>query len=130
MSLFLAWRISEQSFADALVEFGLTPRQYSVLLNLDSDEPLSQRELVDRVGLDRSGMGRQIDELEDYGFVERRRDPLDGRAHAVYITASGRARFREADGAVNRTMHEVYSVLSQPELAELDRLLSRIVERY
>jgi hypothetical protein len=72
MSLFLAWRISDRNFADALGEFELTPRQYSVLLSLAADQPLTQTELVNRVGVDRSGMGRQIDGLEQRGLVERR----------------------------------------------------------
>lgn len=129
MSLFLAWRISDRNFGDALGEFELTPRQYSVLLSLAADEPLSQTELVNRVGLDRSGMGRQIEDLEQRGLVERRRNEVDRRAQAVNLTELGRARLEAADAAVQHTMAEVYGVLSEPELRELDRLLTRIVEQ-
>jgi DNA-binding MarR family transcriptional regulator len=128
MSLFLAWRISDRNFADALNEYELTPRQYSVLLSLAADQPLTQTELVNRVGLDRSGMGRQIDDLEQRGLVERRRNETDRRAHAVNLTDLGRARLKTADAAVRRTMTEVYGVLSEEELQVLDRLLTRIVE--
>ncbi|MGW4911060.1 MarR family winged helix-turn-helix transcriptional regulator [Streptomyces sp. NPDC004270] len=129
MSLFLAWRISDRNFADALGEFELTPRQYSVLLSLAADQPLTQTELVNRVGVDRSGMGRQIDDLEQRGLVERRRHEADRRAHAVNLTDLGRARLKAADAAVQRTMAEVYGVLSEEEVQVLDRLLTRIVEQ-
>ncbi|MEU9150415.1 MarR family transcriptional regulator [Streptomyces sp. NPDC048417] len=129
MSLFLAWRISDRNFADALGEFELTPRQYSVLLSLAADQPLTQTELVNRVGVDRSGMGRQIDDLEQRGLVERRRHEVDRRAHAVNLTDLGRARLKAADAAVQHTMAEVYGVLSEEELEVLDRLLTRIVEQ-
>ncbi|MGC0363882.1 DNA-binding MarR family transcriptional regulator [Rhodococcus sp. 27YEA15] len=128
MSLFLAWRISDRSFADALVAFDLTPRQYSLLLNLAADAPLSQRELVERVGVDRSGVGRQIDDLEQRGLVERRATPGDRRAHAVHITTAGAERLREADGAVQHTLREVYAPLTDEENVELGRLLTKIVE--
>ncbi|MDV6271727.1 MarR family winged helix-turn-helix transcriptional regulator [Rhodococcus globerulus] len=130
MSLFLAWRISDRSFADALVDSGLTPRQYSVLLNLAADAPLSQRELVDRVGIDRSGMGRQIDDLERRGLVERRAAPGDRRAHAVHLTPAGAERLRAADRAVEHTLDEVYSALTDAENAELGRLLTKLVEHH
>jgi DNA-binding MarR family transcriptional regulator len=130
MSLFLAWRISDRNFADALGEFELTPRQYSVLLTLAADQPLSQTELLNRVGLDRSGMGRQIDDLEQRGLVARRRNETDRRAQAVNLTDLGRARLRAADTAVQRTMAEVYGVFSEEELQVLDRLLTRIVEQH
>jgi DNA-binding MarR family transcriptional regulator len=31
-----------------------------------------------------------VDELEDRGYVERRRNPDDRRLHALYVTASGK----------------------------------------
>jgi DNA-binding MarR family transcriptional regulator len=31
-----------------------------------------------------------VDELEDRGYVERRRNPEDRRLHALYLTASGK----------------------------------------
>jgi DNA-binding MarR family transcriptional regulator len=31
-----------------------------------------------------------VDELEDRGYVERRRNPDDRRLHALYLTASGK----------------------------------------
>ncbi|MFJ1748172.1 MarR family winged helix-turn-helix transcriptional regulator [Streptomyces sp. NPDC088116] len=130
MSLFLAWRISDRNFADALSEFELTPRQYNVLLSLAADQPLSQTELVNRVGVDRSGMGRQIDDLEQRGLVERHRNEADRRAHAVNLTGLGRTCLKDADAAVQRTMAEVYGVLSEEELQVLDRLLTRIVEQH
>jgi len=130
MSLFLAWRISDRHFAEALSEFDLNPRQYSVLLELDADAPLSQRELIDRVGLDRSGMGRHLDELERRGFVIRKSNGSDRRAHAVQITGEGRRRLHAADPAVRKTLASVYSALSDEDLTTLDRLLSRIVEQY
>ena len=42
------------------------------------------------MGLLPSRVVAYVDELEDRGYVERRRNPDDRRLHALYLTASGK----------------------------------------
>ena len=50
---------------------------------------MTQRELVDELGSEKSNMVRVVDDLEGAGLVERRPVPTDRRAHAVVMTAKG-----------------------------------------
>ena len=71
---------------------GLTGSQYNVL-NILANEPagISQRELGDRLVVDRSNVTGLLDRLEKNGWVRRDDDPDDRRVYRVSLTPAGRA---------------------------------------
>ena len=83
-------RVVRESIRFALDGDGLTFRGYTVLLCLNGAEALSQREVADRIGLDRSDLVAVLDRLEGQGLVRRTIDPADRRRHLVAITESGK----------------------------------------
>jgi DNA-binding MarR family transcriptional regulator len=85
--------------AEALAPFGLSPKGFGALAVLDQEGPLSQLRLAERQGIDRTTMVAVIDDLEQAGAVERRRDPLDRRRYALHLTARGRGLLRRATAA-------------------------------
>ena len=60
------------------------------LMELARAAPLAQTDLVARLHLVKSTVSRCVGLLEARGWVERRRDPQDGRAVAVWLTDAGR----------------------------------------
>jgi DNA-binding MarR family transcriptional regulator len=77
---------------------GLTLADYEVLLVLDRAPEGAVRlgDLGEAVLLSASGTTRAVDRLAHDGLVRRARDPDDGRATLVTLTAAGRRRFRAA----------------------------------
>lgn len=71
---------------------GLTGAQYNVL-NILAHEPagISQRELGDRLVVDRSNVTGLLDRLEKNGWVRRDDHPEDRRVYRVSLTPAGRA---------------------------------------
>jgi MarR family 2-MHQ and catechol resistance regulon transcriptional repressor len=71
---------------------GLTAAQYNVL-NILAATPdgISQRELGDRLVVDRSNVTGLLDRLEKIGWVRRTDDPADRRVYRVVLTPAGRA---------------------------------------
>jgi DNA-binding MarR family transcriptional regulator len=53
--------------------------------------PLSQAQLSDRTGLDRSDVVRLVDDLTAQGFAERITDPDDRRRNIITVTGAGQA---------------------------------------
>jgi DNA-binding MarR family transcriptional regulator len=90
-------------------------------------EPLSMRELAERLYLDPSNLTALVDRLEALGLVERQADPDDRRVKRLVITPKGTRLSDEIIGAVfeERT---VFDVLDEPEQRELLDLLTRLVD--
>ena len=82
-------------FAERLRPFGLHPRHYGMLGHLAAAEGSSQQALADALGVHRSAMVALVDDLEERGLAERRRDPADRRAYTLHLTAEGRSRLAE-----------------------------------
>ncbi|MGH9278949.1 MAG: MarR family winged helix-turn-helix transcriptional regulator [Acidimicrobiales bacterium] len=71
------------------VDAGFRPPCLGVLAVVSAHQPVSQREISDKLGLDASDVVSVLDILESAGLVERRRDPDDRRRHAVVLTDRG-----------------------------------------
>jgi MarR family transcriptional regulator, lower aerobic nicotinate degradation pathway regulator len=71
-----------------------------------------------------------LDELEQRGMIDRRRDPADRRRHVVKLTAEGKkylARLRALHESVD---DEMLSPLTTEERAQLHSLLHRLVAHH
>ncbi len=68
----------------------LTPAEYAVVSVLDHSGPRRLGDLAEADGSDPSTMSRRVAALAERGVVERRPDPVDGRAHRVALTEHGR----------------------------------------
>ena len=83
--------LAGRSFAACLEPLGLEPRQFAVLNFIALDEGRSQQALGDALEIPASRMVAIVDDLESRAIVERRTNPADRRARALYLTARGKA---------------------------------------
>jgi DNA-binding MarR family transcriptional regulator len=126
MLLQMAHRSSHQRLAAALEPHGLAVRDFGVLAFL-ARRPLSQRQLIDLLGVDKSTMVRVVDELERQGLLVRRRDRHDRRAHAVELTDQGRQRLDAAQAATRDLGTHLFGWLSASDRRRLHATLHRII---
>jgi DNA-binding MarR family transcriptional regulator len=89
----------------------LTPRQFALLLTLAQRPGLTQTELVEKTGIDRSTVGDMIDRLVRRGLVRRRRSGRDQRANTLAILPAGTAALRDALPAVERAQLRILAPL-------------------
>ena len=96
----------------AEIDGELTPRQYAILLTVAQNEGLSQTDLVERTGIDRSTLADVIRRMIKKGLLQRRRTREDARAYAVKLTEEGWRVLRQTEPLARRADEKVLSVLS------------------
>jgi DNA-binding MarR family transcriptional regulator len=112
--------------APALAPFGITGRELAVLMSIDDLTPLSQQDVADRLGVDRTTMVTLIDGLEDKDLVVRRPDAEDRRRNVVVLTGAGQATMAEAAEAAEAAEQRFLDQLSAAEVAALRAALQVI----
>ena len=71
--------------------FAVSLSQAFALHELDTETPLSQQELAERLYLEKSTVSRMLADLERKGLVERDRHPDNRRTYRLRLTDEGRA---------------------------------------
>jgi DNA-binding MarR family transcriptional regulator len=115
-------------FAERLAPLELHPRHFGMLSQLAVNEGQSQQALSRALGIHRSAVVALVDDLEDRGLAERRRDPLDRRAYTLYLTPPGRELLAELEGAAEEDEAELLIALDASERSQLISLLQRVAE--
>jgi DNA-binding MarR family transcriptional regulator len=115
--------------AHRLAPLGLSPKGLGALSVLAEEGPLSQQRLGARQGIDRTTMVAVVDELEQSGLVERRRDPGDRRAYSLQATTKGRRVLKEAVETAARAEREFLAVIPVQEREQLKRTLRALIAR-
>ncbi|MGQ0455949.1 MAG: MarR family winged helix-turn-helix transcriptional regulator [Hyphomicrobium sp.] len=107
-------------FQAELGEGDLTARQFAVLVTVSQYEGLSQTQLVDRTGIDRSTLADIVRRMLRKGLLQRRRTREDARAYAVRLTDEGSRVLKAADPLSRRVDERVLSALPA---AQRDRFM-------
>jgi DNA-binding MarR family transcriptional regulator len=109
---------------------GLSPYHHAILVALDEDTHETQGAIADALGYDRGQLVGLLDELEERGLVERRRDPSDRRRQLVNMTADGRKALNRLRGISERLENDLLSPLDPVERRKLHALLLRLAEQH
>jgi DNA-binding MarR family transcriptional regulator len=115
---------------EAYEGMGLHPYHYAVLLTLADGSRETQGAIADALGYDRGQMVGLLDELEEQGLVERRRDPNDRRRHIVRMTAEGKRTLRRLRTLSTQLEADFLEPLTEVERATLHSLLLRLAEKH
>jgi DNA-binding MarR family transcriptional regulator len=107
-------------------KLGLTRAQCRTLGYLARNEGINQAGLADLLEIRPMTLVRQIDRMEEAGWIERRPDPTDRRARRLYLTGKARPILGRIWNVANETRDEVLGRLSTRESEQLIDLLSRV----
>jgi DNA-binding MarR family transcriptional regulator len=124
--LTIAARTGQELAKRRLTPIGLTVQMCGVMALL-ADGPVSQQELGEQLGIDRTTVVELIDDLEARGVVERRRNPADRRSYALHLTAKGRPVQKRASRAFDAAVDEFFGPLSSAERKALADMLTRVI---
>ncbi len=127
VSRILRTRILEQN-ESFFVEHNAAGGQVAVLNLIDLNPGLTQKQLAKIVVLKKSALTKVVNELENAGLIERRKEGEDMRLNALYLTSEGAERVAEMRPAMARLQEELLAPLSPVERAMLFELLWRLID--
>jgi len=125
--LTIATRRAQELARRRLSPLGLSVQLCGVLNRL-AVGPISQHDLGDQLGIDRTTMVELIDDLEKQGAVARHRNPADRRSYALGLTTKGKALQKKAARAFDDVTDEVFAALKPAERKALGEMLRRVIE--
>jgi len=121
----LAKQVYRRSSDDLL---GMQLRYLVALSYVRDHDACPQQELADAFCMDANNVVLLLNELEDLGYVTRRRDPGDRRRHLVELTEDGRGALVDAEQAQETIEDDVLRALDPEERAILWQLLTRALQ--
>lgn len=117
-------------FAERISPEGLTPAQAGILRAISADPGQSQQALSNHFGLLPSRMVAYLDDLEERGYIERRRNPNDRRLHALHLTPQGEDLTARLSQLARQHDQLLTAALTPPQRAALQEALTIIAEQH
>ncbi|WP_458120342.1 MarR family winged helix-turn-helix transcriptional regulator [Paenibacillus sp. Z6-24] len=109
-----------------LAPFNLAPEQTFVLMLLWKKDGLTQNEIGERLGKDKTNITRMISNLESKGFIRKITCTDDRRCFKIYLTPEG-ARLKQDVAVIMKEISlDLMDGISDEELIVLRRLLNKI----
>lgn len=128
----LAWLLAQASHAitaemtAAFEGLGVSPRAHCVLSAAMSGK-LTQKDLADAVGIDKTTMVVTLDELERVGLARRLPSSTDRRARIIAVTEAGEEFVARGEQLAGEIQRDVLGSLPARERAALMHALSSLV---
>src|SRR5215216_15861 len=128
-SMNLLTRLSRLVYRRATEDvIGIRLKQFVALDYLREQGGTSQQQLGQSLMLDPNNCVILLNDLEEAGYVERRRDPTDRRRHLVAMTPAGSRALEHAEIRLESLEDPVLGNLSESERATLRKLLAKALE--
>ncbi|HEX5307600.1 MAG TPA: MarR family transcriptional regulator [Solirubrobacteraceae bacterium] len=121
----LGYAVSRR-FHSTLAPLGLEPREFALLRTIAPQQGASQQAIGEQLQIPPSRMVAFVDGLEQRGLVERRANPEDRRARALYLTAKGRELLAEAFALASGLEAQLCADLSERDRETLLDALRRV----
>jgi MarR family transcriptional regulator, transcriptional regulator for hemolysin len=104
----------------------LTRAQCRTLGYLARNEGINQAGLADLLEIRPMTLVRQIDRMQEAGWIERRPDPTDRRARRLFLTDKARPILGRILDVASETQDQILAALSPDEAEQLIDLLRRV----
>lgn len=121
-------RLLALSLRRRIEQHGVVPGQFAQLLALYEEEPLTQRQLCERVRIEQSTMAYTLQRMERDGLIERKADPRDGRSALVRLTPQSRSVQEKLTRAAQEVNAAAARGIDIPELTTIMSVVPRLIE--
>lgn len=121
-----AQQFAADRFSEATGGVEITQRQFAVLCAVHANEGLTQTQLVQATGIDRSTLAELVSRMASKGLLLREKAAGDARANAVRFTDDGRALYETVIAGAKAADEAILSALPKNKRASFAEALTRI----
>ena len=111
-------------------ELMMAPGQQRVLTVLSRHDSMSQRDLLEEMGLARATLSELLTRLEEKDLVERTRSKADRRVIIVSLTKKGKAAGKRVVDIESDIADEAFAPLSTAQKDEMKSMLDAILQSW
>ena len=105
---------------------GMSTAQVAVLSVVAGRDAVTQREVARALGVNESAVTGMVGRLERAGLLRRDRHGIDGRSHALELTAAGRQALTRSARAFTSVNGTIETTLSSAEMEVVAGALERL----
>lgn len=111
-------------------ELKMAPGQKRVLTTLARHGSMSQRDLLEEMGLARATLSELLTRLEEKGLIERARSKADRRVTIVSLTKQGKAASKKVIDIELDIAEEAFAPLSAAQKDDMKSMLDAVLQSW
>jgi DNA-binding MarR family transcriptional regulator len=119
-------RQNQTNLAQVLKPLGLAVHEWRVLSALSEKNGQTVTQIAEATVLDRTGLGRLLEQMEANSLVERMTAPDDGRAVLIRLAPGGKRRYAAAWPRVSAHYARLLDGISDKDFKTLMQILRRV----
>jgi DNA-binding MarR family transcriptional regulator len=112
-----------------LAPFAVGPAQFSVLSIIDANPGINQLAIASALSIERAGLGRLVDRLEQQGFVRRTASSANRRYYVLDLTTAGAALLKRLRPIIAQSEKAVAEKIGSRAYADLLQTLSIFLDQ-
>ena len=128
--LSLAFRYYDEAVVRRMNEHGFTDIRvvHTSLIRCMDAEGTRLTDIADRAGMHKQAIGQLVKECEQTGYVERRPDPVDGRAQLICFTKRGLKLLKALAEIHADSENDFVEIIGADRIGPFKRALHRVAE--
>ncbi|MDF0706118.1 MarR family winged helix-turn-helix transcriptional regulator [Flagellimonas okinawensis] len=120
------WQAVSKMYNEEAKNYGLTMAIGFTLLSIDPKGGTPSTTLGPKMGMEATSLSRILKNIEQRGYIERKRNPKDGRGVLIYLTPLGLEKREESKEVVLRFNQVVKENTTQEDLVGFFRIVDTI----
>lgn len=122
-----AGRLLIRTITPKLEVHGLTVGYLPVFFALSANPKLTQKQMVEAIGVEQPTMAATLARMERDKLIERTADPGDGRSSLISLTTKARELLPAVENAVNETNATALSGLTATERKQFFPIMLKVI---
>ncbi|HWD95165.1 MAG TPA: MarR family winged helix-turn-helix transcriptional regulator [Acidimicrobiales bacterium] len=105
---------------------GHSPLEIELLRAIIEAGEIRASDLASRLFVTKTSISRYVNNMLNDGLLRQRRDPSDGRATLLSVSAAGQREFEEREARRSAVLHDICRDWPKSDVATLTKLLKRL----